>query len=141
MQTSVQDDAGKYAKFDETFILENIREQVLNDEELVLETYDEDVLQHDFLGAARPIWWADLINTEAEVVHTLDLYDKKTKTGTLKIATQYIYVPLKAVAAVNLPKPNVSAYKALWKGTSVLAALMDPSAMTEGTRMTVNLKN
>jgi len=33
---------------------------------MVLETYDEDVLSHDFLGGARPIYWADLINTEQE---------------------------------------------------------------------------
>ena len=45
------------------------------------------------------------------------------------------------MAARQLPKPNTSAYKALWKGTSVLAALVDPSQLTEGTRATVHLKN
>ena len=57
MQSSVKDEAGKEAKWEEKFVLENIREQILNGEEMVLNTYDEDVVFHDFLGGTRPIPW------------------------------------------------------------------------------------
>jgi hypothetical protein len=39
------------------FILENICEEVLNGEEMVLKSYDQDVLVDDFIGATRPLPW------------------------------------------------------------------------------------
>jgi hypothetical protein len=36
MQTTVKDEAGKEAEWDEKFVLKNIREQILNGEEMVL---------------------------------------------------------------------------------------------------------
>ena len=51
MRTAVQDDAGKQAVFNETFNQENIYEKLLNGEEMVLESYDEDVASSDLLGA------------------------------------------------------------------------------------------
>ena len=36
MQTTVKDEAGKEADWDEKFVLKNIREQILNGEEMVL---------------------------------------------------------------------------------------------------------
>ena len=45
------DDAGKNAKFDQTFELVNIAEQVRARENLVLEAYDKDIASSDFIGA------------------------------------------------------------------------------------------
>ena len=57
MKTSVKDDAGKKAEWNETFKLENIREQILNGEEMKLDSFDEDILVHDYIGGAWPIPW------------------------------------------------------------------------------------
>ena len=42
MQTTVKDDAGKSATWNETFTLDNIYEAVLNGEELIFTAWDED---------------------------------------------------------------------------------------------------
>lgn len=57
IKTQTQDDAGKEADFNETFTLINIKEPILNGEELILEAYDEDLLSSDLLGVTRPIPW------------------------------------------------------------------------------------
>lgn len=59
MQSTTKDNAGKHAVWNESFDLNQIREKVLNGDELVLQTYDEDVTLHDFLGASKPILWQD----------------------------------------------------------------------------------
>ena len=79
MQSSVKDEAGKNAEWNETFVLKNIREQILNGEEMVLNSYDEDVLVHDFIVGTRPIPWQDFCFDEHEKQMTVDLYDKKKK--------------------------------------------------------------
>lgn len=85
MKTTTKDEAGKHAEWNEEFELKNIREQILNGEEMILQTYDEDVVLHDFLGASRPIPWQDFCHNEEPQVMTVDLFDKKKKkTGTIK---------------------------------------------------------
>lgn len=55
MQTTVKDDAGKSATWDETFTLDNVLEPVLNGEELTFTAWDEDNVSNDLLCVARPI--------------------------------------------------------------------------------------
>jgi hypothetical protein len=64
MQTTVKDDAGKEATWDETFVLENVFEAVLNGEELVMTAWDEDNVQNDLLCEARPKLYQDLVTNE-----------------------------------------------------------------------------
>lgn len=112
MQTSVKDEAGKEAQWDEKFVLKNIREQILNGEELVFSTFDEDVLIHDFIGGSRPIPWQDFCFNEKEKETMVDLYDKKKKKcGTLTFRTKFVFVKVKEAA-------KTSASISLWKGMS-----------------------
>jgi len=54
---------------------------------MILESYDEDIKFHDFLGSTRPIAWQELCGDQEEHEQTLHLFDKKKQTGTLKIKT------------------------------------------------------
>lgn len=133
MQTTVKDEAGKEATWDEKFTLKNIREQILNGEELVLNTYDEDLVMHDFLGAARPIPWQDFCFDEKEKVTTVDLYDKKKKkAGTLTFKTKFVFVEIKMKITQTL---NPNSTMSLWKGLS--ASMNLENALTDGMRATI----
>jgi hypothetical protein len=57
MITKSAANSGHNAKWDQSFELRNVRQKILNGEELVFETYDEDASLHEFLGASRPINW------------------------------------------------------------------------------------
>ena len=92
MKTSIKDDAGKQASWNEEFILENVEKQIQFGETLVIESFDQDALSSDWLGATVPITIANLIISSDTVKHTLVLNDKKgTKTGDVNIITQYIW--------------------------------------------------
>jgi len=134
MQTTVKDEAGKEAQWDEKFVLKNIREQILNGEEMVLQSFDEDLLIHDFIGGARPIPWQDFCFDEKEKEMTVDLYDKKKKKcGTLTFKTKFIYVK------VEKHKPvNTTASISLWKGMA--STITMENARTDGMRASINLK-
>lgn len=47
LKTDVKDDAGKHAKWDETFLLPSISSQVRDGGALVFEVYDKDVMSSD----------------------------------------------------------------------------------------------
>ena len=55
MKTTVKDDAGKHAEFNEVFLLDNIKEPIYCGDELILKAYDEDVVTNDYLGEILPI--------------------------------------------------------------------------------------
>lgn len=127
MKTSVKDDAGKKAEWNETFKLENVREQILNGEEMKLDSFDEDILIHDYIGGAWPIPWQDFCHDTAMKTHQVDLYDKKKKkAGWLKFSTQFVFIELK------ITKLNLNACDSLWKGVSTAHSNLDPASLTEG---------
>ena len=48
--TSVKDNAGKNAKWNEKLVLKNIQKSIKNNENLVLESFDKDPVGRDSLG-------------------------------------------------------------------------------------------
>jgi len=134
VKTTVKDEAGKEATWDEKFTLNNIKGQILNGEELVLNSYDEDLLIHDFLGGSRPIPWQDFCFDETEKTMTVDLYDKKKKkAGTLTFKTKFVYVELKMKAPLQKLNPNST--NLLWKGMS--ASINLENALTKGMKANI----
>lgn len=77
LQTDVKDDAGKNAKWDETFQLPNIMAQIRDGGSLKFEAYDKDVAGSDLLGSADPLDFEDLVQDESLKEWTLELYDPK----------------------------------------------------------------
>ena len=73
---------------------------------MVLQTFDEDLLVHDFIGGARPIPWQDFCFDEKEKEMTVDLYDKKKKKcGALTFKTKFIYVKVENISLlIQLPR-------------------------------------
>lgn len=53
-KTEVQDDAGKSAKYNDVFLLENIEEHARSGKELTIQAFDHDVGSCDLLGSANP---------------------------------------------------------------------------------------
>ena len=124
MQTTVKDDAGKSATWDETFVLENVYEAVLNGDELTFTAWDEDNVQNDLLCEARPKLFQDLVTNEMTQNHCVDLYDMKKKTekyGTLWYTTRYRFIPPSPVRRKMIDGANVS----LWKGLSCTLGSID----------------
>lgn len=138
MQTTVKDDAGKAATWDETFVLENVYEAVLNGEEITFTAWDEDNVQNDLLCEARPKLVQDLVTDESSQNHCVDLYDVKKKTekyGTLWYTTRYRFVPPSPVRRKLTDGANVS----LWKGLSSNWGSVD-KATTEGMKEHIKVK-
>lgn len=138
MQTTVKDDAGKEATWDETFVLENVFEAVLNGEELVMTAWDEDNVQNDLLCEARPKLYQDLVTNEQVQNHCVDLYDLKKKTekyGTLWYSTKYRFIPPSPIKRKMVDGANVS----LWKGLSSHLGSID-KATTDGMREHIKVK-
>ena len=54
-KTSVQDDAGKSAKYDDVFLLDNVEEQARSGLDIVMKAFDHDMDGDDCLGAANAI--------------------------------------------------------------------------------------
>jgi len=50
IKSTVKDDAGKFAQWNEKFNLKNVLKSVKDSEYFVLKTYDEDPVGRDFLG-------------------------------------------------------------------------------------------
>mgnify|MGYP000391866202 CR=1 FL=1 len=76
-ETTVKDDAGKYALFNETFTLHSIKNQVDDNRTLKLEAWEKDIGSSDFLGAIKEISWKELTDWEGLVKHNEDLFDDK----------------------------------------------------------------
>ena len=62
--SEVKDGAGKHAVFNQLFELKGIYEAVHNGEELVLESFDKDLVSSDALGTSRPLDWLSFVHDE-----------------------------------------------------------------------------
>ena len=92
MQTTVKEDAGKFAKWNERLQLNNIQKSIKNNETLVLEAYDKDPVGSDFLGSIQPMFFTNLEQYEGRAVHNVDLLDKHKKiAGNIKFKTELIW--------------------------------------------------
>ena len=88
LETTVKDDAGKYALFNESFTLHCIKNQVEDNKGLKLEAWEKDIASSDFLGEIKEISWKELTDWEGLVKHNVELFDKKgVKTGSCKFST------------------------------------------------------
>jgi hypothetical protein len=73
-QTTVKDDAGKYARWDESFSLNGIIRYL--DQSLELNAYEKDLASSDFLGKIKPISYKSLTDFTGLKRHDLPLFDK-----------------------------------------------------------------
>jgi len=88
LQTDVKDDAGKQAKWDETFGLSGISTQVKNKGIVIFQAFDKDIASSDFLGCTKPFKLEEHVSDDKLYDFDLVLYDKKDKkTGNLKLST------------------------------------------------------
>lgn len=93
MKTDVKDDAGKQAKWDETFQLPNILTEYRDVVSLVFEAYDKDIASSDLLGSTDPLDVVDLVKDETVHEWSLEIFDMKgDQCGSLNISTQLITV-------------------------------------------------
>lgn len=69
MQTTVQEDAGLHAEFNEVFILECIMEPIQCGDELILKAYDEDVVKNEYLGEILPLPYQELVRKTTPINH------------------------------------------------------------------------
>jgi hypothetical protein len=100
-ETTVKDDAGKYALFNESFTLHGIKNQVEESKALKLEAWEKDIASSDFLGEIKEITWKELTDWEGLVKHNVDLVDKKgVKSGSCKFTSSFNWVEYKP------PKPS-----------------------------------
>ena len=89
-KTKTQDDAGKHANFNETFMLKDLAKQINN--ALKLDTYDEDPTGVDYLSSIKPIKFADLVKTSNVQEFHVDHFDNKgKKAGDITFSTRYIW--------------------------------------------------
>lgn len=95
IKTSVKGGAGKSATYNETFVLDDVRDRIMSGEDLIFESYDEDVVSDDYLASTKPVSYVDLIQSETETEHTFNFYEKRKKVGSLTISARYIFHPLK----------------------------------------------
>ena len=73
-------------------MLENLQKQIQFGETLVIESFDEDTMSSDWLGATVALSFSNLIISPDPVQHNLIMNDKKgKKTGDVNIITQYIW--------------------------------------------------
>jgi len=79
LQTTVKDEAGKKAKWDETFMLPNVYTNVKNRQTLQFEAFDKDIASSDFLGTTRQIGLEEWCADDQLQSHQVDLYDVKGK--------------------------------------------------------------
>ena len=93
LETTVKDDAGKYALWNEQFVLHGVNREVEANKGLILEAYEKDVASSDFLGRIKEISWKELTDWEGLVKHNVDLLDDKgTKSGSCKFSTSFKWV-------------------------------------------------
>ena len=90
-KTAVQDDAGKSAKFNDVFVLENVEEQARSGKDLVMQAYDYDALQNDILGEANAVSLVSMCADESSQRHTLDLFKDYKKTGYLVFESRFVF--------------------------------------------------
>ena len=79
LQTDVKDDAGKSARWDETFELPNIMSQIRDGNDIVFEAFDKDLAGSDSLGKTDPIEFLELVLDEKVKEWQLPLYESTGK--------------------------------------------------------------
>lgn len=89
-QTTVKDDAGLYARWDESFCLNGIIRNV--DQMLELEAWEKDLASSDFLGKMKPISLKELTDFTGLKRHDVELFDKKEKTGSIRFSTMLEWI-------------------------------------------------
>lgn len=102
-ETTIKDDAGKYALWNESFTLHGIRNQVEENRTLKLEAWEKDIASSDFLGEMKEVTWKELTDWEGLVKHNVDIFDKKgTKSGSCKFTTQLNWIEYKPPSPSDL---------------------------------------
>jgi Ca2+-dependent lipid-binding protein len=91
-KTEVQDDAGKHAKFDDEFVLENIDGPVKEGLSLEMKAFDKDLVSSDLLGCANPISFIKLVEDNKEKSFDVDIFHEYKKTGNIKFTTKFIWM-------------------------------------------------
>ena len=93
METDVKDNAGKSAKWDETFQFPNVLQRLKGQDSLVFQAYDKDLTSSDLLCKTEPIDYVDLLGTTDAVKMNLDMFDEKgVKCGKVVVTTQLIVI-------------------------------------------------
>jgi hypothetical protein len=89
-ETTVKDDAGKYAVWNEQFVLHGINHEVEANKGFKLEAYEKDIASSDFLGRIKEISWKELTDWEGFSKHNVDIFDDKgVKSGSCKFSTNF----------------------------------------------------
>ena len=138
-KTVILDEAGQNPVFNSDFLLDNIRERLFNDDDLVFEAYDKDIVSQDNLGSTKPIPFLDFVKESGkEIEHCVDIFKSKKKTGTLKFSTTYIFEELK-MQQVQPPRIMEQGFSALYKGVSSKIPCSE-FASTMGMKNSVQIK-
>lgn len=90
-RTAVQDDAGKSAKYDDVFLLENVEEQARSGKDVVMQAYDYDMDGDDLLGAANAVSLAAMCADQNVQRHTMDIFLNYKKTGHLVFESKFVF--------------------------------------------------
>ena len=92
-ETTVKYKAGKYAKWNEKFELNNINRWIENGDSLELEAMEKDVGSSDFLGGSKPLELKGLAASEGVARHDMELFDEdKKQCGRVKFTTEFKWV-------------------------------------------------
>lgn len=88
MDTDVKDDAGKSAKWDETFQFPNILQRLKANESLTFQAYDKDLTSSDLLCKTEPLDYIDLLGKTDPIKMKLEMFDDKgNKCGKVTVST------------------------------------------------------
>lgn len=90
-QTTVAEDAGKHAIFNEKFELSNVLAEVEKDGELIFDAMEKDVGSSDLLGSTAPIKWKELCEYEGTMKKDVDILFKGKKAGNLVYKYKFIW--------------------------------------------------
>ena len=77
MDTDVKDDAGKDAKWNETFQFPNVFQRLKGEDTLTFEAYDKDLTSSELLCKTEPLDYVDLLGTTEVNNMELELFDAK----------------------------------------------------------------
>ena len=92
--TDTKDDAGKHAKWDETFQFPNISQRARGEDCLIFEAYDKDIGSSELLCKTDELDFVDLVTSSEITKMDLELFDDKmAKAGNVIISTQLIVFP------------------------------------------------
>ena len=90
--TTVAEDAGKHAIFNEKFVLTNVMAEIKKGSSLVLDAMEKDVASSDHLGSTQPIDWNDICAFSGIIKRKVDIIDEKgIKAGKLRLITEFFW--------------------------------------------------